>query len=60
MTQPVDKQGHPPFQIFRAHDARDYSEAGPMHMAEMGQAEQQGLAAMAEAGLIEGSKVKLL
>lgn len=60
MTEAADKKGHPPFEIFRAREARDYSEGGPMHMAEAGDVEKQGLAAMAEAGLIEGSKVKLL
>jgi hypothetical protein len=60
MTEATDKKEYPPFEIFRARDASDYSEGGPMHMAQSGEVEMQGLAAMAEAGLIEGSRVKLL
>lgn len=60
MTQGSDQKGYSPFEIFRACDASDYVESGPMHLAEAGEVEMQGLAAMAEAGLIEGSRVKLL
>jgi len=50
----------PPFEIFRARDAVDYTESGPMSMAPMTDVQQQGMAGLAEAGMLEGSKVKLL
>jgi len=54
------KSGHPPFEIFRAGDAKDYADGGPMHLAEMSDTEMAGMGAMAEAGMLEGSEVKLL
>lgn len=52
--------GAPPFELFRARDAVDYSESGPMHLAAMGPVEQQGMAALGQAGMNDGSTVKLL
>lgn len=52
--------GPPPFEIFRARDAKDYAEGGPMHLAEASDVEMAGMAALAEAGMLEGSQVKLL
>lgn len=50
----------PPFEIYRAKDAVDYAEDGPMSMAPMTDEQAAGMAALAEAGMIEGGKVKLL
>lgn len=60
MSTTTGRSGPPPFEIFRASDARDYDPTGPMRMAETSDAEMAGMTAMAEAGLTEGSKVKLL
>ena len=60
MSNAAGKSEHPPFAIFRAGDAKDYAQEGPMHLAEMSDTEMTGMAAMAEAGMLEGSKVKLL
>lgn len=50
----------PPFEIFRARDAIDYAEGGPMEAQPMTEAERAGMAALAENGMLEGSQVKLL
>lgn len=50
----------PPMEIFRARDAVDYTEDGPMHGTPMTEVQQQGMAALAEAGMLEGSRLKLL
>lgn len=60
MSTKTAKSGPPPFEIFRAADARDYDQSGPMHMAPTSDTEMAGMAAMAEAGMVEGSRVKLL
>jgi hypothetical protein len=59
MPQTADRTA-PPFQIFRAADARDYAADGPMHMGEIRPADAAGLSALAEAGFTEGGMVKLL
>lgn len=50
----------PPFEIFRARDAADYAEGGPMAAKPMTEVESEGFARMAEAGFLEGGQVKLL
>lgn len=50
----------PRFEIFRARDAVDYQQDGPMFMAPMGETEAGGMAALGQAGMLEGSQVKLL
>jgi hypothetical protein len=50
----------PPFQIFRARDAVDYAEGGPMYLSPMEPVESAGMAALSQAGMEEGSTVKLL
>jgi len=50
----------PPMEIFRARDAQDYAEGGPMDSAPMTEVQQQGMAALFEAGMMGGSEVKLL
>lgn len=50
----------PPFEIFRARDAIDYAEGGPMEAQPMTAAEQAGMMALAENGMLQGSEVKLL
>jgi hypothetical protein len=49
----------PPFEIFRAHDATDYDET-VMYPGPATDMDWQGAAALVEAGLNEGSRVKLL
>jgi hypothetical protein len=49
----------PPFEIFRARDACDYDES-VMHSGPTTPVEQEGMAAMMEAGMLEGSHLKLL
>lgn len=55
-TQPAA----PAFEIFRARNAVDYAQDGPMHLAPMGEVEQAGMAALDQAGMNDGSRVKLL
>lgn len=50
----------PPLEIFRARDAKDYSEEGPMDNGPVTEAQQEGMAALFEAGMMSGSEVKLL
>lgn len=58
MAQETDHR--PPFEIFRARDARDYAEGGPMETAPLTDAESVGMAALMQNGIIEGGQVKLL
>lgn len=60
MAQENDDQKAPSFAIFRARDAVDYEEGGPMYLSPMDAVEAAGMAALAEAGMVEGSSVKLL
>lgn len=60
MTKITKDAGSLPFEIFRALGARDYAEGGPMHLAETSDREMAGMTALADAGLLEGSRVKLL
>ncbi len=50
----------PPFAIFRARDAVDYAEGGPMWVEPMSETEMAGSQALTEAGFLDGAKVKLL
>lgn len=50
----------PPFEIFRARDAVDYAEGGPMEPAPATDIENAGMASLMENGMMEGGKVKLL
>ena len=59
-ADPGQRASAPPFELFRARDAVDYTESGPMHLAPMGAVEQQGMAALGQAGMNDGSIVKLL
>jgi hypothetical protein len=49
-----------PFTIFRARDAIDYNEAEVMASAPPGDVEAAGGAKLVEAGMLEGTQVKLL
>ena len=50
----------PPFAIFRARDAADYGEDGPMKPAALTATEMDGSIKLVEAGMLEGSRIKLL
>jgi hypothetical protein len=50
----------PPLEIYRARDAVDYAEGGPMENTPMTEAQLEGFTAMFEAGMMSGSEVKLL
>lgn len=50
----------PPFEIFRARDAADYAEDGPMEAKPVSDAEAAGMAALMQNGMMEGGQVKLL
>jgi hypothetical protein len=54
------KDGAPPFAIFRACDAVEYDETGVMTSQPLAEAAMAGSAAMLEAGMLEGSKLRLL
>jgi hypothetical protein len=54
------KPARPPFEIFRARDARDYAEDGPMDVAPASDVETAGMTKLAENGFMEGGQVKLL
>lgn len=49
----------PPFEIFRAREAKDYDES-VMHSGSTTPVEDEGMAALMQAGMLEGSKLKLL
>jgi hypothetical protein len=55
-----EPQARPPFEVFRARDAADYAADGPMAVEPMGEAESAGMTALAENGMLDGSKVKLV
>jgi hypothetical protein len=48
------------FEVFRARDAEDYVEGGPMEGAPMTEVEAAGMQQLFEAGFLEGGTVKLL
>lgn len=54
------KADAPPLEIFRAGDATDYTAEGPMAIYPMTDVQQEGMAALAEMGMMEGGTVKLL
>ncbi len=56
----ADTQSRPQFEIFRARDAVDYSEDGPMDAAPPSEVEAAGFAKLMENGMMEGGQVKLL
>jgi quercetin dioxygenase-like cupin family protein len=49
-----------PFAIFRAKNAADYDESGLMTPAETSQVDAEAAAQAVEAGMLEGSRVRLL
>lgn len=55
-----DSENRPPFEIFRARDAIDYAEGGPMEIKPMTGAETAGMASLMQHGMMEGGQVKLL
>lgn len=55
----TDRQA-PPFEIYRARDAVDYAEDGPMWVEPMSDVEIAGSQALTDAGFLEGAQVKLL
>lgn len=57
---PEPDKAAPPFAIFRARDAVDYAEDGPMTPAPLTETEMAGSMKMVEAGMLEGSRIKLL
>ncbi len=59
MAEPTEAQ-HPPFEIFRARDAVDYTEEGPMSGAPMSEVEAAGFERLFNSGFLEGSHLKLL
>lgn len=58
MTSPADRP--PPFAIFRASNAADYTLDGPMEARPMSEVEQEGSARLRDAGFMDGNRVKLL
>ena len=58
MAQPTETP--PPFAIFRARDAVDYGADGPMEPTPLTETETAGSMRMLNAGMTEGSQVKLL
>jgi hypothetical protein len=50
----------PSLEIYRARDAAEYAEGGPMESTPMTEAQMEGMSAMFEAGMMNGSEVKLL
>src|SRR5579864_207294 len=56
----TEAESRPPFEIFRARDAVDYAEGGPMEAVPMTLAESQGMTKLMENGFGEGGQVKLL
>jgi hypothetical protein len=59
MPESKSQDAAPPFAIFKARDARDYDET-VMYPGPATDVDWQGAAAMVEAGLNQGSSVKLL
>jgi hypothetical protein len=54
------KADRPPFEIFRAREACDYAEGGPMEVAPPTDVESAGMMKLMENGFMEGGQVKLL
>lgn len=50
----------PPFEVFRASDAVDYSADKPMDVVPMTETESAGMARLTEGGMMEGGTLKLL
>lgn len=55
-----DVPNSPPFAIFRARDAVDYGEDGPMTATPLTETELAGATRMVEAGMMAGGQVKLI
>lgn len=53
-------KGSSSFAIFKAREATDYKEDGLMYAGPSTPVEQEGMAALTEAGLLDGSHLKLL
>jgi hypothetical protein len=49
-----------PFEIFRARDALDYAEGGPMEAVPMTAVETAGMESLMQNGMMDGGQVKLL
>ncbi len=60
MTKSIGDETAPPFAIFRAREAVDYAEDGPMWVHPMTDTELEGSDRMREAGFLDGAAVKLL
>ena len=60
MTERAAQHASPPFAIYRARDAVDYAEGGPMWVEPMTEVELEGSQALTDAGFLDGAKVKLL
>ncbi|HEX7752538.1 MAG TPA: cupin domain-containing protein [Novosphingobium sp.] len=58
MSAPCDTP--PPFAIFRARDAKDYGAEAPMTPAGLTESQVEGSMRLIEAGMLEGSRIKLL
>jgi hypothetical protein len=56
----AENDSRPPFEIFRARDAVDYGEGGPMAPEPMTPIETAGFAKLVANGFAEGGQVKLL
>jgi hypothetical protein len=59
MTQSADSNA-PPFELFRARDAVEYTDDGPMTSGPMPDVAAEGFGRLMEAGFLEGSKLKLV
>jgi hypothetical protein len=59
MTRPAEKKA-PPFEVFRARDAVDYTADGPMTPMPMSAVEEAGAQKLTDAGFLDGGKVKLV
>jgi hypothetical protein len=55
-----ETETRPPFEVFRARDAVDYAEGGPMEAMPMTDVESAGMASLMQNGMMEGGTVKLL
>lgn len=60
MTQPAGSPTPPRFALFRARDATDFEESGLMRTVPPTPVEMEGSIAAVEAGMLEGTRVKLL
>jgi mannose-6-phosphate isomerase-like protein (cupin superfamily) len=59
MVKSASDETAPPFEVFKARDATDYDET-VMYPGDATEEDKRGAAALVEAGLNEGSRVKLL